>query len=131
KTAADGRFSIRGLPAATYHLFAYGVKDTHLGSCEWGQGTMRVDLTQGQTEQVKFQIAEGTIFTFHVEDPKHQIRDLTDLQTASARQPLSGGNFAIGLWAGARYTRARLASTNGATRKYQIAIPKTAHVRLF
>ena len=63
--------------------------------------------------------------------PRHQILDLADLQTANGRLPVSGANFAIGAWAGSRYARAKLVSTSGATRRYQLAIPKTAAVRLF
>ena len=44
--------------------------------------------------------------------------------------PLSGANFAIGVWAGTRYTRAKLVGVNGASRRYQVAIPKSATVRL-
>jgi hypothetical protein len=131
KTAADGTFVVNGLPAAIYYLCAYGVKDTDLGSCEWGQGTTRVDLASGQTVQLQFQVAPGTMLTFQVQDPKDQIRDLEGLQTANAKLPLSGANFAIGVWAGSRYVRAALVSTSGATRRYQLAIPKTAAVRLF
>jgi len=130
KTASDGSFSVSELPPATYHLCAYGVKATDLGSCEWGQGTTRVDLASGQTVQLKFVVAEGTMLTFQVEDPNHRIRSLEDLPVIAGRLPLTGANFAIGVWAGTRYARAALVSTNGTTRSYQIAVPKTATVRL-
>jgi hypothetical protein len=40
-------------------------------------------------------------------------------------------NFGIGIWAGSRYVRAGLVSKSGNTRQYQLAIPKTASVRLY
>jgi hypothetical protein len=131
KTGADGKFAVGGLPAATYHLCAYGSKNTDLGSCEWVQGTMRVDLAAGQTAQVNLQIAEGTLLTFQVQDPKQQVVDLESLRVASGKPSVSAANFAIGVWAGTRYARATLVSTTGATRRYQLAIPKTAAVRLY
>lgn len=131
KTTAGGSFSIGDLPPATYHLCAYGPKDNHLGSCEWGQGTVRIDLAAGQNAQLKFVVAEGTLITFRVEDPKRQVVDLESLPTINGRVPLSGANFAVGIWAGSRYARAQLVSATGATRRYQVAIPKTANVRLY
>jgi hypothetical protein len=131
QTSADGSFAASGLPPATYHLCAYGVKDNHLGSCEWGQGTARVDLSEGQTARLRLVVAEGTMLTFQVEDPKHQVRDLESLPIVDGRLPLSGANFGIGVWAGSRYARARLVSVNGVLRRYQLAIPKNASVRLF
>jgi hypothetical protein len=76
-------------------------------------------------------ISEGTVLTFVVQDLKNQTRDLADLYTGAAKLPLSGSNFAIGVWAGSRYVMAKLVSTNGGVRKYQLAIPKTAVVHLF
>jgi hypothetical protein len=90
---------------------------------------MRVDVAAGQTAEVKFQIAEGAMVTFVVQDPKRQIRDLSEVRTGDGRMPLSGGNFAIGVWHGTRYVRAKLVSTNAAARSYQLAVPKAA-VRL-
>jgi len=130
KTSADGTFTVTGLPPAGYMLCAYGVKDNHLGSCEWGQGTTRSDIAAGQTAQLRFVVAEGTLLTFQVEDPKHQIIDLESLSMVNGRIPLSGGNFPVGVWAGAKYARAKLLSVNGAVRRYQLAIPKAATVRL-
>jgi hypothetical protein len=130
-TASDGTFSVSGLPAATYHLCAYGVKANHLGSCEWSLGTMHADLADGQAVQVTLVVAEGTLLTFQVADPRNQIKDLESLSTPGGRVALSGANFGIGVWAGTRYARATLVSTSGATREYQLAIPKTATVRLF
>lgn len=130
KTGADGSFVVTGLPAAQYHVCAYGVKPTHLGSCEW-QATTSVDLASSATAPLRFQIAEGTMLTFEVQDPRQQIRDLADLNSANGRLPVSGSNFAIGVWAGSRYTLAKLVSTVGPTRRYQLAIPKSAGVRLF
>lgn len=130
KTGIDGSFVINGLPVARYHICAYGVKPTHLGSCEW-QGTANVDLSTGQTGQLKIHIAEGTLLTFQIQDARQQIRDLADLNTSNGRLPVSGSNFAIGVWAGSRYTLAKLVSTTGSIRRYQLAIPKAATVRLF
>ena len=45
--------------------------------------------------------------------------------------PLSGGNFRVGVFAGAKYVQARLVSTGAGFREYQVAIPKGATVRLF
>jgi hypothetical protein len=131
RTGADGALVVSQLAAGTYQLCAYGPNENHLGSCEWGSGTAWLEVTDGQAATAKLQIAEGTLLTFRVADPKGQIRDLESLQTATARLPVSGANFAIGIWAGSRYARARLVSTNGATRNYQLAIPKNAAVRLF
>lgn len=39
-------------------------------------------------------------------------------------------NFAIGVWAGSYYVRAGLVSSNGTVRRYQVAVPKAATVRL-
>jgi hypothetical protein len=103
RTAADGSFVATGLPAATYQLCAYGTRDSHLGSCEWGQGTTGVNLASDQTVNLKFVVAEGTLLTFQVEDPKHQIRDLESLQAETGRPAPPGANFAIGIWAGTRY----------------------------
>jgi hypothetical protein len=130
RTAADGSFAVSGLPPAVYYLCAYGTKDDHLGTCEWGQGTTSVPLADGQTAQVRFVVAEGTLLTFQVEDPRHQIIDLESVPTVNGRMALTGANFSIGIWAGSRYARAKLLSVNGATRRYQLAIPKTAAIRL-
>jgi hypothetical protein len=130
RTVADGSFAISGLPPAVYYLCAYGTKDDHLGTCEWGQGTTSVPLADGQTAQVRFVVAEGTLLTFQVEDPKHQVVDLESLPTVNGGMALTGANFSIGIWAGTRYARAKLLSVNGATRRYQLAIPKTAAIRL-
>ena len=129
-TDTNGDFSVTGLPAGRYNLCAYGTKSTHLGSCEWGRGITGASLVSGQTATVHFQIADGTLLTFQVQDPRNQIRDLESLPAVNGRMPLTGANFAIGVWAGTRYARARLVSTSGATRQYQLAIPKTLSVRL-
>ena len=113
-----------------YSLCAYGSKSTHLNSCEWGRGITGVNLVSGQTATVNFQLADGTLLTFQVQDPRNQIRDLESLPVVNGRMPLTGANFAIGVWAGTRYVRARLVSTTGATRQYELAIPKTVSVRL-
>jgi hypothetical protein len=132
KTAADGTFAISGLPSAVYHLCAIATRSTQLGSCEWTQGTTQADLTVAQSVSgLRLEIDEGTIVTFQVEDPKHQIRDLADFQQPRVMLPLTGGNFAVGIFAGRRYLRATLVSTNANSRTYQLAIPKTATVRLF
>lgn len=129
-TGANGTFAVSGLPPATYNLCAYGVRPSDLGSCEWGQGTTRVDLTSGTMEQLTFQVNQGTLLIFQVQDPRGQIRS-PDLQAAGGALALSGANFGIGVWAGSRYARATLISANAATRQYQVAIPKTGSVRLF
>jgi hypothetical protein len=46
RTGSDGSFAISGLPAVTYQVCAYGIKDSDLGTCEW-LGTTRVDLAPG------------------------------------------------------------------------------------
>jgi hypothetical protein len=128
--AADGAFTVSGLPPGTYNLCAYGVKNTDLGSCEWGQGTTRVNIASGQTAQVTLTVTQGTLLTFEIQDPRQQIRSLEDLQPAGGGLALTGANFAIGIWAGARYLRAALVSTSGTMRRYQLAIPQSA-VRLY
>jgi hypothetical protein len=131
-TAADGTFTAGGLPPAKYSLCVYGMKSTDLGPCEWGRGTTVVDLAAGQTAQLSFQIASGAMLTFQVSDPNRRVRDLADIPVSSGRVALSGANFAIGVWAGMRYARATLVSTSAAgTRQYQLAIPRTASVRLY
>jgi hypothetical protein len=131
-TGVDGSFLIGGLAAATYHLCAYGLKNTDLGSCEWTQGTARIDLAAGQAVRgLQFQVAEGTLVTFQVQDSRGQIRDLADLRTSDGRMALAGGNFRVGVFVGNRYVQASLAATNGASREYQVAIPKNANARLF
>ncbi len=129
RTGPDGRFAVSGLPPAAYDLCAFGVKPTDLGTCEWGPGAIRVDVAAGQTADVKFQIAEGALVTVVVQDVKRQIVDLSEARTGDGRMPLSGGNFAIGVWHGTRYVRAKLVSTTAASRSYQLAVPKAA-VRL-
>ena len=131
KTGTDGSFTVAGLPAATYSLCAYGPKADHLGTCEWGDGARTITLADGQPAQLRFVVAEGTLLTFQVEDPKHRVVDLESLPRTDGRIPLSGGNFAVGVWAGTRYLRAGRLSTAGVTRRYQVAIPKAATVRLF
>jgi len=130
RTASDGTFNVSGLPASKYHLCAYGPRNTDLGSCEWGTGSTNVDLASIQPA-LRFHISTGTLLTFQVNDPHHRIKDLADLRTPDGRMPLTGGNFAIGIWAGTRYAVAQLVSTNGAGRQYQLAIPRNASVRLF
>jgi len=130
-TGADGGFSVTGLPAGGYGLCVYGPKPTHPGSCEWGPGATSVSVSPGQTAQVSLQIAEGTLLIFQVQDPGGKIRDLESQPTVNGRMPLTGSNFAIGVWAGTRYLRASLVSTSGTTHQYQVAIAKTASVRLF
>jgi hypothetical protein len=132
QTGADGRFAVSGIPAGIYQLCAYGLTDHQLGSCDWIQGATHADLSAGQTVQnMVLRIAEGALLTFEVKDPESQIRDLADLQVPGGRMPLSGGNFAIGVFAGTRYARAKLASTTPGHRQYQLAIPKNDTVRLF
>jgi hypothetical protein len=80
KTGADGSFAVSGLEPASYGLCAYGSKESHLGTCDWGQGTVQVNVTSGQAIQLRFQVVEGTILTFQVQDPKQQIRDGADLR---------------------------------------------------
>jgi hypothetical protein len=132
KTDANGMFAVSGLPPAVYHLCAFGTRSTQLGSCEWTQGTTRADLTTRQSlSDLKLLVAEGTLVTFQVEDPRHQIRDLTDFQQPRAMLPLTGSNFAVGIFVGRRYVRAKLVSTSPNSRTYEVAIPRTATVRLF
>ncbi len=131
KSAADGTFNISGMPAATYEFGVYGTQSSHLGSCEWTQGGVRVDLVDGQTAHLRFEVAEGTLVTFQVHDPRHQIVDFESLATVNGRSPLAGANFSVGIWAGSRYARAKLVSASGSTRTYQVAVPKTATLRLY
>ena len=130
RTGADGSFAINGLQSATYDVCVYGVKDTHLGSCEW-QGLTRVNVASGEVVRLNFRIPEGTMLTFQVQDLRGQIRDLADLYTKGGRIPVFGSNFAIGVWAGSRYASAKLVSKAASLRVYQLPIPKTATVRLF
>jgi Carboxypeptidase regulatory-like domain len=130
KTAADGMFTVNNLPPANYNLCAYGTRDIDLGSCEWIQGTTHLTLASGQTAQLSFHVGQGTLLTFHVQDPRQQIKSLEDLPTVAGHLPLTGANFGVGIWAGSRYVRAAMISANGATRQYQLTIPKTAVVRL-
>ncbi len=85
-----------------------------------------------QTVQgLKLVVAEGTLLVFQVSDPKNLIRDLADLPIVNGRLPLTGGNFRIGVFAGTRYAQAHLVSTSPGVRKYSLAVPKTATVKLF
>jgi hypothetical protein len=105
---------------------------SYLGSCEWAQGTMSADLSSGQAVQnLVLHISEGSLVTFEVQDPNSRIRDLADLPAPSGGMAISGANFGIGVFAGLRYTRAALLSTSAGLRQYQLAIPKTASVRLY
>ena len=131
KTGVDGTFQVGGLSPATYNLCAYGIKPTHLGTCEWGQGTVAVNLASGETIQLTFRIATGSLLTFQVNDPNQRIRDLADFPTSNGRLPLSGANFGIGVWVGPRYAKAMLVSNTAGTRQYQLAVPKTVSARLF
>lgn len=115
----------------TYNLCAYGVSNTDLGSCEWGQGTTQVTLSAGQTISLNFQVAQGALLTFQVQDLTRKIVSLEDLPVVHGRLPLTGANFGIGIWAGSRYVRAALVSKTAITRQYEVAIPKTATVRLY
>ena len=130
-TSADGAFAIANLPLGNYNLCAYGVTAADLGSCEWVQGTTHVALASAQTVQVRFHVSQGVLITFQVADTRQQIVSLEDLPIVAGRLPLTGANFGIGIWAGSRYVRAGLVSKIGTTREYQLAIPKTAAVRLF
>lgn len=131
-TGTDGTFLIAGLAPGTYSACAFGSKSTHLASCEWGQGAIRVDLSAAQdVKELKFQLEDGILVRFQVADPKQQIRDLADLQKPVAALPLSGSNFRIGVFAGTRYLPAKLVTSSATSRQYQVAISKAATVHLF
>jgi hypothetical protein len=131
RTAADGTFAFASLQPGTYNVCAYGPKLSDLDTCQWGQQPGTVTLADGQIARLQLTIAEGTLLTFQVEDPKHRVVDLESLPRIGGRLPLTGANFAVGAWAGTRYLRAALLSVAGATRRYQVAVPKTTTVRLF
>ncbi|HLJ16495.1 MAG TPA: carboxypeptidase-like regulatory domain-containing protein [Bryobacteraceae bacterium] len=132
QTGPAGIFAVSGLPAAIYKLCAYGTSNSQLGSCEWIQGTTRIDLSSAPIIQnLVLRIAEGALITFEVQDSQSKIRDLADIQATGGLMPVSGGNFGIGIFAGSRYARAKLTSTTAGDRQYQLAIPKTTAVRVF
>lgn len=131
RTGAGGTFSVSGLPPETYNLCAYGPGPADLGSCEWGQGTTQISVTSGQTAQLTFQVAQGTLLTFQVQDPRQQIKSLEDLHSGNGGPALNGANFGIGVWVGSHYTRAAQVSAAGTTRQYQVAVPKTADALLY
>ena len=131
RTGADGTFVASNLPPAPYHLCAYGVRDSDLGSCEWTQGTVTVNVVSGQTAEASLQVAGGSLLIFQVNDPNHRIVDLDDLQTANGKPALSGANFGLGVWVGARYLKAKPVSKSGSARVYQLPVSKTAVARLF
>ena len=130
-TSTAGTFSVSGLPTGTYDLCAAGPKETHLGSCEWGPGAVRIDLLADQTASVKLGVTEGALITFHVADPHNQIVDLEDILAIGSGGNKLVANFGVGVWAGTRYFRARRISTVGVSRVYQLAMPKSGSVRLF
>jgi len=132
RTSADGSFAVAGLPPGTYQICAYGPMNFHLGSCEWTHGMVTLDLSNGQaTRGLTLQVAVGALVTFEVQDPKGQIRDMADLQQAHGGIPAAGANFRVGIMAGTRYVQATRVSSAGNLREYQVAIPKTATVRIF
>ena len=63
---------------------------------------MSTNLPTDSPEEVNFQVAQGTLLTFQVQDAQQQIKSLEDLAPANAGIALTGANFAVGVWAGSR-----------------------------
>jgi hypothetical protein len=132
RTARNGSFTISGLPAGSYYLCAFGTQANHLSSCEWGQGSLLVQLSAAQvfTDAV-LRVSEGSLLVLRVSDPNGRIQDTAASPPLNGRLPLAGGNFKVGIMAGGRYARANFVSQQGVVRSYVVAVPKTAFLQLF
>jgi hypothetical protein len=125
-TAKDGTFAIAGLPASLYWLCANGVKPTHLRSCDWGAPTTSVDLTTAASAtNVKLQVVDGVLLTFHVTDTAGKIKD-----SSTTAGPASPGNFRLFVMDAHRLMTAQPAGVAANIHQYTMAVPKTRNLRL-
>jgi hypothetical protein len=121
----DGTFSLTGLPAGAYWLFAQGVQPTQLRSCDWGSLSTMVNLTTSSATGVKLQVTNGVTLTFQVTDARSQIVDFPATGVPSAT-----ANFRIFVVDSSRLMVAQPASAAGTAHEYTIAVPKTRSLRL-
>jgi uncharacterized protein (TIGR03437 family) len=77
-TASDGSFAASNLPAETYFVCAYPVRENQLSSCDWlgfGEtGPARVTLTDNQNlNGLKYVLRSGSRLVMRVEDPRNAV----------------------------------------------------------
>ncbi len=125
-TAANGTFTITGLPASIWWVCAWGTKNTQLRSCEWGQTTARVDLsTATSAPALTLKVVNGSFLTFKVNDLRGQIHD--PAYAARAASP----NFQILVVQGIQYAAPQFLSAANGVRQYGLAVPKNSTLRLY
>lgn len=126
-TAADGSFSVGGLPPSVYWLCANGTQTSQIASCDWGFGATKADLfTAGSASNVKLQVHAGVTLTFQVSDARSQVKDFSTAVGALA----APGNFRIFVVNGTWLRPAVPVSATGAVRQYTITVPQTRSFRL-
>jgi hypothetical protein len=131
-TGQDGTFSA-SIPPGTYYFCAAGVKPTHIGTCgPGGTGAAAIQLSAGQSIQgLTLQIVDGALVTISVRDASGKVHELTDTPVVDGHIPLSGANFAVGLFVGSWYARVPLLSAQNGVRRYQLAVPRDGSVSLY
>jgi hypothetical protein len=130
-TGTDGTFAISGLPDGQYSVCAYAATAAQLGSCEWGAYSPLIEVTAGgAVNNVALQLTSGVLLTLLVSDPNSVIQETAPNTLVNGLLPLYGGNFRIGVMLGTIYARAQLASQQGTTRTYTVAVPQNVSLDL-
>jgi hypothetical protein len=126
-SASDGSFTVRGVPAGTYILCAFGTKPNHLRSCDWGMAETVVDVRGGfATPPVTLNVRTGALIAFNVSDPAGRIV-IQDPTGVNARQT----NLGIGVVSTMGHYFANLLEHSGTQWTYSVAVPIGVPVALW
>jgi hypothetical protein len=113
---SDGRFSMTGLSAGTYHICGYGTTASQVSSCDWS-GVASITLESGQALNITRTVVTGVLIAINVADPNLQLG--------------SGKRFYLGLGDKSFYQPAKLVSQTSTGRAFQIAVPRQRMLSMF
>jgi hypothetical protein len=126
-SASDGSFTVRGVPAGTYIVCAFGTKPNHLRSCSWGMADAVVEVRAGSAAPgVTLNVRTGALVVFNVSDPAGRIL-LQDPTGVNARQT----NLGIGVVSTMGHYFANLVEHSGTQWTYAVAVPIGVPVSLW